>query len=44
MLASETRAFDKAMATASVLIITIILLNLGINTLSRRLTTRMTGN
>jgi len=44
MLASETRTFDKAMATASVLIITIILLNLGINTLSRRLTTRMTGN
>ncbi len=31
MLASETRAFDKAMATASILIITIILLNLTIN-------------
>jgi phosphate transport system permease protein len=43
MLASETRAFDKAMGTASILIITIILLNLGINLLSRRLTARVTG-
>lgn len=43
MLASETRAFDKAMGTASILIITIILLNLGINILSRRLTARITG-
>ena len=43
MLASETRAFDKAMGTASILIITIILLNLGINLLSRRLTARFTG-
>lgn len=43
MLASETRAFDKAMGTASVLIITIILLNLIINLVSRRLTARVTG-
>lgn len=43
MLASETRAFDKAMGTASVLIITIILLNLTINLVSRRLTARATG-
>lgn len=44
MLASETRAFDKAMATASILIVTIILLNLTINIISRRLTARVTGN
>jgi phosphate transport system permease protein len=44
MLASETRAFDKAMGTASILIITIILLNLGINRLSKRLTSRLSGN
>ncbi len=44
MLASETRAFDKAMGTASILIITIILLNLRINRLSRRLTSRLSGN
>ena len=43
MLASETRAFDKAMGTAAILIVTIILLNLSINLLSRRLTTRLTG-
>jgi phosphate transport system permease protein len=43
MLASETRAFDKAMATASILIVTIILLNLMINIVSRRLTARVTG-
>lgn len=43
MLASETRAFDKAMGTASILIITIILLNLTINIVSRRLTARVTG-
>lgn len=42
-LASETRAFDKAMGTAAILIITIILLNLMINLLSRRLTSRLTG-
>ena len=43
MLASETRAFDKAMATASILIITIILLNLTINIVSRKLTAKVTG-
>jgi phosphate transport system permease protein len=43
MLASETRAFDKAMATASILIITIILLNLSINLLSRKLTSKFSG-
>ena len=43
MLASETRAFDKAMGTAAILIITIILLNLAINFFSRRLTARATG-
>ena len=43
MLASETRAFDKAMATASILIIIIILLNLSINIISRRLTARVAG-
>jgi phosphate transport system permease protein len=43
MLASETRAFDKAMATASILIVTIILLNLMINIVSRRLTARVRG-
>jgi len=43
MLASETRAFDKAMGTASILIITIVLLNLAINVVSRRLTARATG-
>lgn len=43
MLASETTAFDKAMGTASILIITIILLNLAINITSRRLTARVTG-
>ena len=43
MLASETRAFDKAMGTAAILIISIIFLNLAINLISRKLTTRMTG-
>ncbi len=43
MLASETRAFDKAMGTASILIITIIVLNLTINIVSRRLTAKVTG-
>lgn len=43
MLASETRAFDKAMGTASILIIIIILLNLSINIISRRLTVRVSG-
>lgn len=43
MLASETRAFDKAMGTASVLIIVIILLNLAINLTSSRLNKRFQG-
>mgnify|MGYP001036752533 CR=1 FL=1 len=43
MLASETRAFDKAMGTSSILIIIIIILNLSINLLSRRLTARVSG-
>jgi phosphate transport system permease protein len=43
MLASETRAFDKAMGTASILIIIIILLNLSINLISRRFTARVSG-
>lgn len=43
MLASETRAFDKAMGTAAVLIITIILLNLFINLLSKRISRKMQG-
>jgi len=42
-LASETRAFDKAMGTAAILIITIVVLNLTINILSRRLTARSQG-
>lgn len=44
MLATETRAFDKAMGTAAVLIITIIILNLIINYTSRRLTARAMGS
>jgi phosphate transport system permease protein len=43
MLASETRAFEKAMATSAILIITIILLNLTINIVSRRLSARVKG-
>jgi phosphate transport system permease protein len=43
MLATETRAFDKAMATAAVLILTIIILNLVINITSRRFSARLMG-
>jgi phosphate transport system permease protein len=43
MLASETRAFDKAMGTAAILIATIIVLNLLINYTSRRFAARMMG-
>ncbi len=43
MLASETRAFEKAMATSAILIITIIILNLIITLLSRRLSTKLAG-
>lgn len=42
-LATETRAFEKAMATAVVLIIMILLINALTNTLSRRLSSRMIG-
>lgn len=38
-LAMETRAFDKALATAAVLVVLIVLLNLFINTVSRWLST-----
>lgn len=43
VLASETRAFDKAMGTAAVLIIVIIIINLLINYTSSRLTARLSG-
>lgn len=43
MLASETRAFDKAMGTAAVLIATIVVLNLIINYTSRRFTASIMG-
>ncbi len=42
-LAMETRAFDKAMGTGAVLILTIILINLVINVVSRRLTSKLRG-
>ncbi len=42
-LAMETRAFDKAMGTGAVLIVTIILINLLITIVSRRLTARLGG-
>jgi phosphate transport system permease protein len=43
MLATETRAFDKAMGTAAILILTIVVLNLVINLTSRRLAARAQG-
>jgi len=43
MLATETRAFEKAMGTAAILIATIIVLNLVINVTSRRFAARMMG-
>ena len=42
-LAMETRAFDKAMATAVILIIALALMNLGITALARRLSKGMRG-
>lgn len=42
-LATETRAFDKSMGTGAILIITIVLINLTINILSRRLSARLSG-
>jgi phosphate transport system permease protein len=44
MLASETRAFDKAMGTAAVLIVIIVVLNLIINYTSRTLARRAMGS
>jgi phosphate transport system permease protein len=43
MLATETSAFDKAMGTAAILIVTVIVLNLSINIISRRIQARMRG-
>ena len=43
MLATETRAMDKAMATAAVLIMTIILLNLIVNLTSRYYSKKLMG-
>jgi phosphate transport system permease protein len=43
MLATETRAFEKAMGTAAILIAAIMVLNLLINITSRRYTARMMG-
>ncbi|MBN1180590.1 MAG: phosphate ABC transporter permease PstA, partial [Anaerolineae bacterium] len=40
-LAMETRAFEKAMTTGAILIVTIVLINLVINLLSRRITASM---
>lgn len=42
-LAMDTRAFDKAMGTGAILIITIILINLVINITSRRLAAKLKG-
>jgi phosphate transport system permease protein len=43
MLATETRAFEKAMGTAAILIITIIVLNLVMNLTSRYYSKKMMG-
>ena len=43
MLATETRAFDKAMGTSAILIIVIVLLNLVINFISSRFEARFMG-
>jgi len=43
MLATETRAFDKAMATSAILILTIIVINLIINYTSRRWKMKIEG-
>ncbi len=42
-LATETHAFDKAMGTAAILVLAIILINLIINLLARRLNRMMKG-
>jgi len=43
MLATETRAFDKAMGTSAILIIVIVLLNLVINFISSRFEAKFMG-
>jgi len=43
MLATETRAFEKAMGTAAILILTIVVLNLVINLTSRYYSRQMMG-
>ncbi len=43
MLATETRAFDKAMGTAAILILTIVILNLAVNLTSRTYAKQMMG-
>ena len=43
MLASETRAFDKAMGTSAILIGVMVLINLAINVISRRITSKAMG-
>jgi phosphate transport system permease protein len=43
MLASETRAFDKAMGTSAVLIVVMIFINLAINLISRRISSKAMG-
>jgi len=42
-VAMETRAFDKAMATAAILIVLIIIINTLTNWLSQRFQARMLG-
>jgi len=43
-LAMDTRAFDRAMGTGAILVVTIVLINVAITFLSRRYTRRMMGN
>jgi len=43
-LASETRAFDKALGTSAILIIIIVFLNLAINITSRQFAKKFSGN
>lgn len=42
-LAMDTNAFDKAMGTAAVLVILMVLINLGIDLISRKLTAKVRG-
>jgi len=43
-LAMDTRAFDRAMGTGAILVVTMVLINAAITFLSRRYTKRMMGN